>query len=337
MNKRTYWTTDTLIQKLKTIFGDKYRYDFIEYKKTSEKVSIYCNIHGIFEMCPNDLLRGHGCPKCNQSRGGKLRKDTFENMVKKIKLVHGDKYEIPNQEYVNDKTKIKVICPIHGEFAAAPNMLKMGRGCPQCGKLNAREKNSMSNEEFKEEFLKAYGYEKYDLSKTDLRNRDEFGRVTFICHKKSKNGKEHGEFLMTPNNMLSLHGCPLCKQSRLEHQLQNILIENKIDFQYQCNKRTFKWLEGQSLDFYLPKQNIAIECQGGGHYLPLKQFNGEEGFLKRKELDETKLHKCENNGVKLIYYTNIEKYIDNIQTFNKDTILKAIESHDKSQTEDRTE
>ena len=321
---RVKWSTETFVQKLMSVFGDDYVYNFAEYKNSHEKVLMYCKIHGFFYSIAGDLLRGHGCKKCNKPKGGYAKRDSFEEVVEKIKSKHGDKYEIPIQNYVNDRTPIKLICPIHGEFFSKPMQLKNGCGCQKCGKMLAKDKKSMNNEEFVKKFLKKYGYEKYDTSKTDLKNRDENGKVIFICHEKFKNGKEHGEFLMTPNNMLSLHGCPHCKQSRLEHKMETILINNDIEYIYQCNRKYFKWLGCQSLDFYLPKYNIAIECQGGGHFLPIQQFGGDAALKKQIELDERKKLLCEKNNVKIMYCTNLRKYIDNETIFDVDNIIDSI-------------
>lgn len=330
MGKRVYWTTETFVQKLMSLFGDDYCYDFVEYKGVREKVLLYCKFHGLFEMRASDLLNGHGCKKCNLPKGGHSKRDTLEKVIEDVNKIHGNKYIIPQQEYKNNKTEIIAICPIHGEFKTTANSLKTGRGCSECGKETVISKLSMTTDEFKKKFLQIYGYEKYDLSFVDLEHKDEFGRVKFICHKKDKDGNEHGEFWMTPNNMLRLHGCPKCKQSRLEHQLMNLLIKNNVNFVYQCKKDEFPWLGRQSLDFYLPDYNIAIECQGIGHYLPIKHFGGKEKFARILNLDENKAKKCSSNNVKLIFYTNIKKYIDNINTFNKENIIEKIISYGKT-------
>lgn len=61
------------------------------------------------------------------------------------------------------------------------------------------------------------------------------------------------------------------------------------------------WLGRQHLDIYFPKHNIGIEYQGDQHADPIEYFGGEEGFKKRKELDERKKKLCEQNGCKLVY------------------------------------
>ena len=78
-----------------------------------------------------------------------------------------------------------------------------------------------------------------------------------------------------------------------------------------------KWLGRQSLDFYLPEYNIAIECQGEQHYQKVyyrskkwTEEKSENNFLKITKRDEEKYKKCILNGVQLIYFS---KHIYNEQ------------------------
>jgi hypothetical protein len=48
-------TTESFIEKAKSIHGDKYDYSKIIYKNTNFKVIIICPIHGEFMQIPNDL------------------------------------------------------------------------------------------------------------------------------------------------------------------------------------------------------------------------------------------------------------------------------------------
>lgn len=62
------------------------------------------------------------------------------------------------------------------------------------------------------------------------------------------------------------------------------------------------------------KYNIAIECQREQHFKPV-DFGGKgikwaiEQFQYNVKKDEIKKQKCENNGVKLLYYSNSNKNI----------------------------
>ena len=43
-----------------------------------------------------------------------------------------------------------------------------------------------------------------------------------------------------------------------------------------------------TLDFYLPDYDIAIECQGRQHFIPVDAFGGEMGFEDTVIRDKTK-------------------------------------------------
>ena len=58
---------------------------------------------------------------------------TKEEFISKAKSVHGDKYDYSKVEYVNNTTKVCIICPIHGEFLQRPsNHVNAKQGCSKC-------------------------------------------------------------------------------------------------------------------------------------------------------------------------------------------------------------
>ena len=61
---------------------------------------------------------------------------TTELFIEKAKKVHGEKYDYSHVNYINTLTKVKIICPEHGEFVQTPNNHLQGRGCRKCGTNN---------------------------------------------------------------------------------------------------------------------------------------------------------------------------------------------------------
>ena len=79
------------------------------------------------------------------------------------------------------------------------------------------------------------------------------------------------------------------------------------------------------LDFYLPKQNVAIECQGEQHFKPIEFWGGNKGLEERIERDERKYSLCKNNGLDILYYTNVNVPSSfKHEYFNKDEMLKTL-------------
>ena len=130
-------TTEEFVQKAREVHGDKYDYSKVEYKNNKEKVCIICKEdgHGEYFKEPSKHLGGQGCPKCS----GKA-KLTTEEFIEKVRRIHSDKYDYSKVEYKNNKEKICIICPEHGEFYQTPNSHLQGRGCPKCGAVD-RSKN----------------------------------------------------------------------------------------------------------------------------------------------------------------------------------------------------
>lgn len=163
----------------------------------------------------------------------------------------------------------------------------------------------------------AQGY-KYIYTEVNYVNQDT--EVCIICPK-------HRIFLCTPANHLKGRGCPICKaesfvyEDRIYRLLIEIFNEKDVIRQYKA-----EWLtNNKSLDFFLPKYNIAIEHQGSQHFIPVKYLGGIEKHLRCKELDEEKYKECIKNNIKLFYFsyeknTVPEIYLDKIYTVEEDFI-----------------
>ena len=114
--------------------------------------------------------------------------------------------------YINNHTKVNIVCPIHGEFKQTPSHHLNGHGCPKC----SHDKKKLSN----------FGHNtKYDYSKASYINS--YTKVIIIC-------PIHGEFNQTPNAHLSGQGCPKCSPTYKDlsifvHQANNI-HDNKYDY-----------------------------------------------------------------------------------------------------------
>ena len=63
-----------IIDRIRSIHGDKYDYSRFEYYGMSVKSCIICPEHGEFWQTPHAHLKGQGCPKCAlNSRSEKRR------------------------------------------------------------------------------------------------------------------------------------------------------------------------------------------------------------------------------------------------------------------------
>lgn len=95
--------TDEFIKKSVIVHYDKYNYDKVQYTNAKNKVEIICDSHGLFHQTPNDHLQGHGCPKCNSSKGEIYIKNILE--ANDISFIEQYKFE----DCVNLMTHKKLI------------------------------------------------------------------------------------------------------------------------------------------------------------------------------------------------------------------------------------
>lgn len=280
-------TNKEVLNQFKEIHGDIYDYSLVDYKGDGVKVKIICPEHGIFEQTPSNHKIGNKCKKC---RGRSLNNTELIDVFKKI---HGDKYEYSSVLYKNNSTKVKIICPKHGEFEQTPNSHKSGSGCIKCAGLNKLDAGLVVKQ------FKSVHKNKYNYSLVEYINAHT--KVKIICPK-------HGEFEQTPNNHKNGNGCPACKESSGEREIRNWLINNNINFEVQKKFDGCKNFNYLPFDFYLPEYNICIEYNGLQHYKSIEYFGGEDGLIQRKKNDKIKSEYCENNNIRLI----IIKYNENI-------------------------
>lgn len=298
-------TTEEFISKAKLINGDKYDYSLSNYNGSKTKIKIICPIHGEFEQLPNNHLNGSGCYLCGVIKTHEHLSSNNENFIQKANIIHNNKYDYSKIEYVNNKSPLCVVCHKHGEFYVRPDNHLKGSGCPICYGTHL-----FTTDEFIQKAKEIHG-DKYDYSKVDYINSQT--KVCIVCFK-------HGEFWQIPNAHINQkQGCPICKESIIEKEIVQLFYENNIKYERQ---KRFDWLGKQSLDFYLPDYNIGIECQGEQHFKPIKYFGGDKRFKYAKKLDRKKFNLCKNNGINLLYYTNIENIEENNYIiYNKENLF----------------
>ena len=193
-------TTDEFIERGKKIYGDKYDYSKVNYVDAHTKVCIICPIHGEFWKEASSHLKGQGCPKCSYKDVSLNMMSSTDEFVEKARKVHGDKYDYSKVEYKDNKTKVCIICPIHGEFWQQPNNHLNGRGCYKCSREKLSSSRRKTTDDFISDARKLHGDE-YNYSKVVYRNNET--KVCMIC-------PIHGEFWQTPYHHLKGCGCPKC-------------------------------------------------------------------------------------------------------------------------------
>ena len=125
------------------------------------------------------------------------KKLTTPEFIIRSNQIHNDKYEYPSP-YVSGKMKIKIVCPLHGEFYQRGDTHLVGKGCPKCGDSGSGRRYDL--ETFITLAKKVHG-DAYDYSKVVYKIGDL--KVEIVC-------PSHGSFWQTAKRHLAGGGCSIC-------------------------------------------------------------------------------------------------------------------------------
>ena len=293
------YNTKIFIQKSKEKHHSKYDYSLVDYVNNYTTVKIICSEHGIFEQRPDVHMRGGCCKQCSYEHKRILFSNKIQDFVDKSKKIHDDKYDYSLVDYVNNRIKVKIICPKHGTFEQSPKSHTDNKsGCPMCNKTH-----KSNTKDFIKKAKEIHG-DLYDYSLVKYINA--ITNIKIICPK-------HGTFEQTPNNHLSKRGCNVCRSSKGEKTIMKLLDVKNIKYIMQKRFNECKNKRQLPFDFYLPDFEICIEFDGEQHFKSINRFGGEEQLLETKNHDKIKTNFCIEQNIKLIrirYDESIEYIIN---------------------------
>ena len=124
-------------------------------------------------------------------------------------------------------------------------------------------------------------------------------------------------------NFISGYRCPKCSNiynSKGIKKIKSILEKNNIEYIQEKEIDGLTNKDGKSnlrFDIYLEELNVYIEYDGEQHFKPFRYKNGNDKFLKQRELDKIKNDFCIENDLNLIRipyteYKNINSIMDDI-------------------------
>ena len=253
-------TTKQFITRAEKIHGNKYDYSKSNYVNSNTKVCIICPIHGEFWQTPAAHLNGQGCPSCGIVKRTSKISSNKDEFIKKAKKIYGNKYDYSKVEYINNSTKVCIICPIHGEFWQTPGSHLNGRGCNLCSKP------IHDTQSFIEEAKKVHG-DRYDYSKAEY--IDSYTKICIIC-------PEHGEFWQTSNNHVKGKGCPVCAKNYIRYLQEEKAKECGKKFVDKANSiHNYKY-DYSKVEYINNHTPVCIICPEHGEFwqMPQKHLSG---------------------------------------------------------------
>lgn len=179
-------------------------------------------------------------------------KITREEVIKRFREKHGNRYCYDKFEYVTMHSKSIIICSEHGEFSQCAHEHLKGQGCPVCGLMRRAKKRTYDTETFILKAKQKHG-EKYDYSA--VKYKDSQTPVTIICPK-------HGEFKQRPDGHLSGRGCPSCFEEKRKEMNRTDVgeVKNKLYLLY-GDKYNFEEIEYVNIN-----TNVVLNCSEHGRF-----------------------------------------------------------------------
>ena len=265
-------TTEQFISEAKEVWGDKYDYSLSEYTGALNKVKIiYDGI--VFEQVAISHLR----------KLAPEEKMNLEFFKKKSRDKWGDKYDYSLVEYVDCKSKVKIL--YNGVvYEQTPS------GHLNYSPENIRLSIRKTTEQFIEESSRVHGF-KYNYDKTEYQKNQI--KVIITC-------PIHGDFKQNPLSHVQGMGCSNCNESHGEKEVSKFLKKWNINFDRQKKFPDCRNKFELPFDFYIPSMRTCIEFDGKQHFQPMEFFGGMKAFESLKINDKIKSDYCEDNYIDLI-------------------------------------
>jgi undecaprenyl pyrophosphate synthase/G:T-mismatch repair DNA endonuclease (very short patch repair protein) len=236
-SKKPKLNMEEFIKRANIKYNNLYDYSKVNYINYDTKVTIICKIHGKFLQTPYKHLNyKYGCYFCNSNH-----KLNFQEFFEKSIKIHGDKYDYSKVEYINNHTKVTIICKIHGEFKQRPSD-HYRYNCHKCSGKNLNTVDIINK-------FNIIHKNKYDYSKVNYINCST--KVTIIC-------KIHGEWHQTYTNHKKGKGCPLCSRS-CKNINSGYFIKRSIEVH--GNKYDYS-----KVNYISAKDKVIIICKEHGEF-----------------------------------------------------------------------
>jgi hypothetical protein len=136
--KKQSKTKEEFIKQASSIHDNKYDYSMVNYINKRTEIIIICKAgHKTLTTPYRHLSTKLGCDICKQSQ---IKENLQKNFIEQAEIIHGDKYDYSQVNYINNHTNVTIICKKFGHtFKQLPKTHIYSQGgctlcllCPSC-------------------------------------------------------------------------------------------------------------------------------------------------------------------------------------------------------------
>ncbi len=142
-----------------------------------------------------------------------MKRIDIKEFCERSNIKHNNRYDYSLVDYKNNRTKVKIICELHGIFDQAPDDHMRGKGCSKCsGKYN------YTNDEYVSLLINIFG-DRYNYDKVLYISQKK--KVIITCYK-------HGDVEKHPQILLRGSGCSKCETINYKINLYHERFDNEL-------------------------------------------------------------------------------------------------------------
>lgn len=215
-----------------------------------------------------------------------------KEFIDKASIIHNGKYGYNSVHFINKTTNVDILCPIHGIFPQTPKNHLKGQGCPECGKIYAREWRKGNYKNF-EKKLKEKFNDSFETPFIEKEYENETSEVTIICKRCGQVYNFKASYILS----VRFKGCAECKY---KYDLDDLIKMNKtgneiIEFE------GYKDSRHDTITMICPehgkyKTRVKTLLDGRGE---CRKCNGYKRLMKEDDINK-QLYKIFGNKIKPI-------------------------------------
>lgn len=180
----------------------------------------------------------------------------YQAFLTRASKLHNNRYDYSKVVYINNHTKVEIICPVHGSFMQTPacHSYGKGQGCRKCSTDRFRITSSKFIERSNKTHVSRYDYSLIvDSSDFNITRKH-----PIIC-------PVHGLFYQQGSEHIKGHGCPKCKRVAFSRKalawLDYVMQQDNVHIQHAGNGGEFRIPDtGMSADGYCSDTKSDVQA-----------------------------------------------------------------------------